>query len=191
MLKRSGLAMLVYLALTVVAFWGFLKWPTSYLPQEDMGHFMTNIQLPPGASLERTRKVVDAMEKEILKEVPQIGLILLLGMSAKNAILIMEFARDYHKQGVSVIQAAQEAGQVRFRPIMMTALAFVFGVLPMLFATGPGANSRIALGTAIVFGMAMNAFIGTLFVPTFWAFMQNLSDKIRNKAAKTTNNSVV
>ena len=191
MLKRSGLAMLVYLALTVVAFWGFLKWPTSYLPQEDMGHFMTNIQLPPGASLERTRKVVDAMEKEILKEVPQIGLILLLGMSAKNAILIVEFARDYHKQGVSVIQAAQEAGQVRFRPIMMTALAFVFGVLPMLFATGPGANSRIALGTAIVFGMAMNAFIGTLFVPTFWAFMQNLSDKIRNKAAKTTNNSVV
>lgn len=187
MLKRSGLAMLVYLALTVVAFWGFLKWPTSYLPQEDMGHFMTNIQLPPGASLERTRKVVDAMEKEILKEVPQIGLILLLGMSAKNAILIVEFARDYHKQGVSVIQA----GQVRFRPIMMTALAFVFGVLPMLFATGPGANSRIALGTAIVFGMAMNAFIGTLFVPTFWAFMQNLSDKIRNKAAKTTNNSVV
>lgn len=156
-----------------------------------MGHFMTNIQLPPGASLERTRKVVDAMEKEILREVPQIGLILLLGMSAKNAILIVEFARDYHKQGVSVIQAAQEAGQVRFRPIMMTALAFVFGGLPMLFATGPGANSRIALGTAIVFGMAMNAFIGTLFVPTFWAFMQNLSDKIRNKAAKTTNNSVV
>ena len=112
-------------------------------------------------------------------------------MSAKNAILIVEFARDYHKQGVSVIQAGQEAGQVRFRPIMMTALAFVFGGLPMLFATGPGANSRIALGTAIVFGMAMNAFIGTLFVPTFWAFMQNLSDKIRNKAAKTTNNSVV
>ena len=508
MLKRSGLAMLVYLALTVVAFWGFLKWPTSYLPQEDMGHFMTSIQLPPGASLERTRKVVDAMEKEILREVPQIeyivsmagqsffngsgtnagsfivqlkpwserkgkegninniidkvnritskyqeavsfsvnppaipglgmssglemqlldisnrgtdqmeqalrkvesaarrdpriasvnttfqggtpqyrlkfdrdhaelmgvslssiyntlssymgqsyvddfdefgrsfqvimksqgeargnvddvlklsvmnsegkmvpfssfttvepvmglatvnrynmyttagitatpasgvsssegikameeivdnalgknygyawtgeayqetqagttvsivfifavimtllvlaaqyeswsdpiavilsmpvavlgtvlgcicmdqsisiytqiGLILLLGMSAKNAILIVEFARDYHKQGVSVIQAAQEAGQVRFRPIMMTALAFVFGVLPMLFATGPGANSRVALGTAIVFGMAMNAFIGTLFVPTFWAFMQNLSDKIRNKYAK-------
>lgn len=123
--------------------------------------------------------------------VSQIGLILLLGMSAKNAILIVEFARDYHKQGVSVIQAGQEAGQVWFRPIMMTALAFVFGVLPMLFATGPGANSRIALGTAIVFGMAMNAFIGTLFVPTFWAFMQNLSDKIRNKAAKTTNNSVV
>ena len=111
----------------------------------------------------------------------QIGLILLLGMSAKNAILIVEFAMDYHKQGAPILQAAQEAGQVRFRPIMMTALAFVFGVLPMLFATGPGANSRKALGTAVVFGMAMNAFIGTLFVPNFWAFMQTLSEKISRK----------
>ena len=72
----------------------------------------------------------------------QIGLILLLGMAAKNAILIVEFAMDYRKKGVPIIQAAQEAGQIRFRPIMMTALAFVFGVMPMLFASGPGAGSR-------------------------------------------------
>lgn len=116
----------------------------------------------------------------------QIGLILLLGMSAKNAILIVEFAMDYRKRGVPILQAAQEAGQVRFRPIMMTALAFVFGVLPMLFATGPGANSRVALGTAIVFGMSLNAFIGTLFVPNFWAFMQNLSEKISGKPGQKT-----
>lgn len=108
----------------------------------------------------------------------QIGLILLLGMSAKNAILIVEFAMDYRKRGAPILQAAQEAGQVRFRPIMMTALAFVFGVMPMLFATGPGANSRKALGAAVVFGMAMNAFIGTLFVPNFWALMQTLNEKI-------------
>lgn len=109
----------------------------------------------------------------------QIGLILLLGMSAKNAILIVEFAMDYRKQGVPIMQAALEAGKVRFRPIMMTALAFVFGVMPMLFATGPGANSRKALGCAVVFGMAMNAFIGTLFVPNFWMFMQTLTDAQR------------
>ena len=68
---------------------------------------------------------------------------------------------------------------------MMTALAFVFGVMPMLFATGPGAGSRKALGTAVVFGMAMNAFIGTLFVPNFWAFMQTLSEKLRRKPTPT------
>ncbi len=111
----------------------------------------------------------------------QIGLILLLGMSAKNAILIVEYAIDYRRQGIPIIQAAQDAGRVRFRPIMMTALAFVFGVMPMMFATGPGANSRIELGTAVVFGMAMNAFIGTLFVPNFWVLMQTIQEKYLSK----------
>lgn len=63
---------------------------------------------------------------------------------------------------------------IRFRPIMMTALAFIFGVLPMLFATGAGANSRINLGTAVVFGMLMNALIGTTCVPVFWKVMQDI-----------------
>lgn len=107
----------------------------------------------------------------------QIGLILLIGMSAKNAILIVEYAMDFRKSGKSIKQAAHDAGVIRFRPIMMTALAFVFGVMPMMFATGAGANSRIELGTAVVFGMAMNAFIGTLFVPNFWEFMQRINEK--------------
>lgn len=107
----------------------------------------------------------------------QIGLILLIGMSAKNAILIVEYAMDFRKSGKTILQSAHDAGVIRFRPIMMTALAFVFGVLPMMFATGAGANSRIELGTAIVFGMAMNAFIGTLFVPNFWEFMQRINEK--------------
>lgn len=115
----------------------------------------------------------------------QIGLILLLGMSAKNAILIVEYAMDFRKEGVPIMKAALDAGQIRFRPIMMTALAFVFGVMPMLFATGPGANSRIAIGTAVVFGMAMNAFIGTLFVPNFWMLMQTLSEKLHRKTPPT------
>lgn len=107
----------------------------------------------------------------------QIGLILLLGMSAKNAILIVEYAMDYRRAGVPIVQAALEAGQVRFRPIMMTAMAFVFGVMPMMFATGAGAESRIEIGTAVVFGMIMNAFIGTLFVPNFWVLMQTIQEK--------------
>ena len=97
----------------------------------------------------------------------QIGIILLLGMAAKNAILIVEYAMDFRKKGMPVRQAAEEAGNVRLRPILMTALAFVFGVMPMMFATGAGAASRVSLGTAVVFGMAVNAVLGTLFVPNF------------------------
>lgn len=107
----------------------------------------------------------------------QIGLILLLGMAAKNAILIVEYAMDFRKSGKPVLQSALDAGNIRFRPIMMTALAFIFGVLPMMFSTGAGANSRIELGTAIVFGMTLNAFIGTLFVPVFWLLMQKFQEK--------------
>lgn len=111
----------------------------------------------------------------------QIGLILLLGMCAKNAILIVEYAMDFRKAGVPIRKAAHDAGVIRFRPIMMTALAFVFGVMPMMFATGAGANSRIEIGTAVVFGMAMNAILGTLFVPNLWLVMQTVQEKYLSK----------
>lgn len=110
----------------------------------------------------------------------QIGIVLLLGLSAKNAILIVEYAIDYRKAGLPVRTAALDAGRVRFRPIMMTAMAFVLGVMPMLFATGAGANSRLALGSAVVFGMAVNALVGTLFVPNFWELLQK-----KNKTSGT------
>ena len=111
----------------------------------------------------------------------QIGLILLLGMSAKNAILIVEYAMDFRKSGVDIRKSAHDAGVIRFRPIMMTACAFVFGVMPMMFATGAGANSRIDLGSAVVFGMAMNALLGTLFVPNLWEIMQKCQEKYLDK----------
>lgn len=114
----------------------------------------------------------------------QIGIILLLGMAAKNAILIVEYAMDYRKAGQPIRQAALSTGEVRLRPILMTALAFVFGVMPMLFATGAGANSRIALGCAVVFGMAVNAILGTLFVPGFWELLQQLKEKYLSKVFK-------
>lgn len=89
----------------------------------------------------------------------QIGIILLIALSAKNGILIVEFARDYRKAGNPIREAAYEAGHVRLRPILMTSFTFVLGVMPLLFATGAGAGSRVALGAAVVFGMAVNTIL--------------------------------
>jgi hydrophobe/amphiphile efflux-1 (HAE1) family protein len=111
----------------------------------------------------------------------QIGIILLIGMASKNAILIVEFATDFRKAKVERLQAAQDAGKIRFRPIMMTAMAFVFGVMPMLFATGAGAASRVSLGAAVVFGMAVNAIVGTLFIPGFWSLLQAFQERYLSK----------
>ena len=122
----------------------------------------------------------------------QIGIILLLGLSAKNAILIVEYATDYRRSGESIYNSAVDAGYVRFRPIIMTSLAFVVGILPLMLATGAGSESRISLGTAVVFGMALNAFLGTLFVPNFWDIMQRIQEKFtapnKKESPSKTNN---
>ena len=111
----------------------------------------------------------------------QIGIILLIALSAKNGILIVEFARDFRTEGNSIRDAAFEAGHVRLRPILMTSFAFVLGVMPLLFATGAGAESRIALGAAVVFGMAMNTLLATVYVPNFYELMQKLQEKFGGK----------
>ena len=111
----------------------------------------------------------------------QIGIILLIALSAKNGILIVEFARDFRAEGNSIRDAAFEAGHVRLRPILMTSFAFVLGVMPLLFATGAGAESRIALGAAVVFGMAMNTLLATVYVPNFYELMQKLQEKFGGK----------
>ncbi len=108
----------------------------------------------------------------------QIGIVLLIALSAKNAILIVEFASDYRLSGKSIVEAATEAGRVRLRPILMTSFAFILGVMPLIFATGAGAESRIALGTAVVFGMAVNVLLGTFFIPSFYHVMQSLSERL-------------
>ncbi len=107
----------------------------------------------------------------------QIGIVLLIALSAKNAILIVEFARDYRAQGRSITEASIEGGRVRLRPILMTSLAFILGVMPLVFATGAGASSRVALGTAVVFGMAVNTLLGTLFIPNFYHLMQSIQER--------------
>lgn len=109
----------------------------------------------------------------------QIGIILLIALSAKNAILIVEFAVEYRASGMSIDDSAIEAGRVRLRPILMTSLAFILGVLPLLFASGAGAEARIALGAAVVFGMLTNTIFGTLFVPNFFRLTERIHEKIR------------
>ena len=122
----------------------------------------------------------------------QIGFILLIALSAKNGILIVQFAQDYHKDGSPIKESAYEAGHIRLRPILMTSFAFVFGVMPLIFATGAGANSRIALGTAVVFGMFMNTVLATFYVPNFYDMMQRCAERFRWKrdtAPDQANNS--
>src|SRR5690554_1082791 len=98
----------------------------------------------------------------------QIGLIVLIGLAAKNAILIVEFAAQIWAEGKSRREAALEAARLRFRPIIMTSLAFILGVLPLALATGAGASARQSMGTGVVFGMLAATFIATLFVPMFF-----------------------
>lgn len=107
----------------------------------------------------------------------QIGIILLIALSAKNGILIVEFARDFRLQGNSIRQSAYEAAHVRLRPILMTSLSFVFGVMPLLFASGAGSGSERSLGTAVVFGMALNTIIATLYIPNWYEWMQSLEER--------------
>ena len=102
----------------------------------------------------------------------QIGFVMLIGLAAKNAILIVEFAKRRRAEGLSVVEAAMEAGRLRLRPILMTAFAFIFGVLPLMFATGAGAASRQSLGTTVFGGMVAATALTLVFVPVFYALIE-------------------
>ncbi len=108
----------------------------------------------------------------------QVGLVLLVGLGAKNAILIVEFAKAYREQGKGIVESAVEASRQRLRPILMTALAFILGVLPLMIATGAGAASRQAIGTAVFFGMIGNTFLGLLFTPVLYVVIQAVTEKV-------------
>jgi multidrug efflux pump len=113
----------------------------------------------------------------------QVGLVLLIGLSTKTAILIVEFAMELRSSGSSIISAAEQAAKLRFRAVLMTALSFVLGVLPLVFASGPGAGSRISLGVTVLFGMLAATVFGTLLVPYFYKVAQELREKFKSSSA--------
>ena len=114
----------------------------------------------------------------------QIGIVLLIALSAKNGILIVEFARDYRARGYTIRQSASEAASVRLRPILMTSLSFVFGVMPLLFASGAGAGSELSLGATVVFGMALNTVVATLYIPSWYEWMQTVEERLFSHKGK-------
>ncbi len=109
----------------------------------------------------------------------QIGLVTLVGLAAKNAILIVEFAAHLHREGMALKEAAVEAARLRFRPIVMTSLAFILGVLPLALSTGAGAGSRHSIGTGVIGGMLAATFIAVLFIPQFFVWTMRAGDAMR------------
>ena len=109
----------------------------------------------------------------------QIGLVMLVGLAAKNAILIVAFAKEQVDRGVDVVQAAMHASELRFRPILMTSLAFILGMLPMVIASGPGSASRQAIGTGVFFGMICAVTVGILLVPFFFVLIYKMKAKMK------------
>ncbi|NTJ43954.1 multidrug efflux RND transporter permease subunit [Agrobacterium larrymoorei] len=131
--------------------------------------------------------IIGSVLAVILRDMPndiyfKVGLIAIIGLSAKNAILIVEFAKDYYAEGRSLLDSAVEAARVRFRPIIMTSLAFTLGVVPLAIATGPSAASQNALGTGVLGGMISATILAIFFVPAFFVFVLKLMRTKRPEA---------
>jgi HAE1 family hydrophobic/amphiphilic exporter-1 len=107
----------------------------------------------------------------------QIGLILLIALASKNAILIVEYARQKRAEGMDIVEAAVEGAQLRFRPILMTSFAFILGVFPLVIATGAGAGARRSIGIAVFSGMIASTCLAVVFVPSFYVVMQRVEER--------------
>jgi hydrophobe/amphiphile efflux-1 (HAE1) family protein len=116
----------------------------------------------------------------------QIGLALLIGLASKNAILIVEFAKERRERGLEIRQAARDAARIRFRPILMTSFAFILGSLPLVIASGAGAASRNSIGTAVVGGMLAVTVLGVLLVPAFYVAVERLGEGRRRRGTTAT-----
>ncbi|HVJ87200.1 MAG TPA: efflux RND transporter permease subunit, partial [Caulifigura sp.] len=114
----------------------------------------------------------------------QIGIVLIIALASKNAILIVEFARELRIRGRSILDAAVEASKMRFRPILMTSFAFILGIVPLVVANGAGSGGQRALGTAVFGGMLVSTFLGVFFVPVFFVIIQTLEEAWLNRGGR-------
>ena len=112
----------------------------------------------------------------------QIGLVMLIGLAAKNAILIVEFAKAKHEEGSSLEEAALESARLRFRPILMTAFAFILGVVPLMLATGAGAGAQNVMGTGVFWGMLVATALGVFIIPGNYTFVEGLGRRGKTKS---------
>jgi multidrug efflux pump subunit AcrB len=119
----------------------------------------------------------------------QIGLVMLIGLAAKNAILIVEFAKQRREHGLGIVAVAMEAGRLRLRPILMTAFAFILGVIPLMLASGAGAASRQSIGTTVFGGMLGATILSLALVPVFYAVIERLREgRAASGSAESTDN---
>jgi hydrophobe/amphiphile efflux-1 (HAE1) family protein len=129
--------------------------------------------------------LIAANSRELANDVYfQVGLLTTIGLSAKNAILIVEFAKSLVDQGKGIVEATLEAARMRLRPILMTSMAFILGVLPLAISTGAGAMSRQAIGTGVIGGMLAATFLAIFFVPLFYVLVMKLTHKLRGQNAQ-------
>jgi multidrug efflux pump subunit AcrB len=113
----------------------------------------------------------------------QIGLVMLIGLAAKNAILIVEFAKMKREEGVEILDASVQASKLRLRPILMTSFAFILGCVPLMLASGSGAAARSTMGTGVVFGMTIATAVGLFIIPVCYVFVQGLVERFGGKKA--------
>jgi len=113
----------------------------------------------------------------------QIGMVVVVGLAAKNAILIVEFGNELRAKGLSIREASMQAGRERLRPILMTSFAFILGVVPLVVASGAGAASRHSIGTGVFFGMLFATTIGVFFIPLFFEVIRELSERGLSRGA--------
>src|SRR5258706_8876016 len=113
----------------------------------------------------------------------QVGLVMLVGLSSKNAILIVEFAEQLRKRGMTIIDSAVEAARIRLRPILMTSFAFILGVVPLVTASGAGENGRHSVGTTVFGGMIMSTILNLFFIPVLYLLIEGFRERRKMKAA--------